>query len=208
VSFAYTPITLTGNSSGGSSSSVGGGLVTVGESGNYPTISAAIEASHNVLFVNSLSTETQNINVSSSGLFVTILPGGTVDIGNFKFAMDNAILNINGNGILRYNHTSQNTLFDGNINSRLKVADINVDNDSVVVSYVTDINYAKFSDITFDGNVNILGNANIFSDCVFINGNLGIADSVSNTLIAGCIFDGILILDSGNGTVISDGVVV
>lgn len=205
MSFSYSPIILTG-AAGGGSSSVGGGLVTVGPSGNYPTINAAIEASHNILFVNSSYTESGDITVRESGLSITILPNASVNMGSYKFLTDNTNLYINGHGSMRYAYSSPNTLFDGN--GTINVNGIKIINASSSLAYITDMNDAKFNSVTFEGNVNIFGHKNIFNGSRFSNGNIAIASGIQNTLINGSIFDGVLIIDSGNGTVISDGVIV
>lgn len=208
MSFAYSPVLLGGSSGSSSSSSVGGGLITVGSSGIYPTINAAIEASHNVIFVNSATIETNDITIPSSGLYMTILPHGSVNMSNYVFSTDNAKLNINGNGTISYNYSSIKTLFDGNDNSRLNIDGIQINNNSSATSYITDINDAKFSNLDIAGNININGNRNIFSSCKLSNGNITINNGINNTILNSCVFDGILIIDSGNGTIISDGAVV
>lgn len=207
MSFIYLPFTLSATGGGGGSSS-GGGLVTVGESGMYPTVNAALAATHNVLFINSYTGESGDITIPSSGLYINILPGGRLNMGANKFSLNDAGLIIEGHGAIQYNHTVPNTLFDGNDNSSLKVEGVELLNNSSAFSFLTDVNSAKFSEVSFNGNVNLDSDKNILSDCRYTNGNLTIASGVQNTLIGGAIFDGMLIIDSGNGTVISDGVVV
>lgn len=208
MSFAYTPIFITATQSAGGASSVGGGLITVGTSGIYPTVAAAIAASHNVLFVNSPATEQGDITVPSSGLNITILPFGRVDMGANRFLLDSRKLNIDGQGTVQFAHVAPSILFDGNIGSALNVNGVRIDNNSQIPTYMTDVNGAKFNSVVFEGDLHILSNDNIYNGCKYVNGNLTVAAGVTNTMIGNSIFDGMLIIDSGNGTMISDGAVV
>lgn len=204
MSFAYTPINLTGTAG----TSIGGGLITVGTLGVYPTVFDAIAASHNVLFVNSTSTETSNITVPSSGLYITILPNGALNMGTNRFTMNDTKIAMYGQGTLQYGYSVDNILFDGNVTSQLLVDGIKVSNTSTGFAYITDIPSAKFNGVSFEGNLNILADNGSYNGCRYLNGNLTIAGVADNTLIGTSVFDGILIIDSGNGTLISDGVVI
>lgn len=202
MSFSYIPITLSGQGNGG------GGLITVGESGLYSSINEAMDDWHNVLFINSDTTEPSGISVRPSGLTIVILPGVTLEMGTNKFNLNDTYLNISGHGNLSYAFTSTQTLFDGNAASKLSVEGITIQNTSTGYDCLTDIPYAKFSDVTIEGDVTVCSNYNTLAGITFKNGTIGVASGVASTLIAGSLFDGMLISDSGNGTVISDGVIV
>lgn len=203
MSFSYFPIFL-----GGVGGGVGRGIITVGEFGMFPTISEAITNWHNVLFINSDTVETSDVVVPSSGLTITVLPGVELDMGSNKFVVDNSALGVNGQGTISFSYQSPDILFDGNDNSNLVVEGITINNEGPNSSCLTDIDYARFSNIRFDGNVLICSDYNILSGCHYSNGNLSIAANADGTLINGAVFDGTLTIDSGNSTVISDGVIV
>lgn len=201
MSFSYIPISLFGMGAGN-------GLITVGESGLYSSINEAMDDWHNVLFINSDVTEPSGVSVRPSGLTIVILPSATLDMGTNKFNLNDTSLNITGHGNLSYAFTSAQTLFDGNAASKLSVQGITIQNASTGYDCLTNIPYAKFADVTIEGDATICSSYNTMNGTTFKNGTIGVASGVDSTLIAGSLFDGMLIIDSGNGTVISDGAIV
>lgn len=206
MSFSYIPIIISGIGGGGGGA--GNGLITVGESGLYSSINEAMDDWHNVLFVNSDTIEPSGISVRPSGLTIFILPGATLDVGSNTFTLDDTYLNISGQGNLAYALTSAGTLFDGNPASKLTIDGITIQNTSSAYDCLTDIPYAKFYDVTFEGDITVCGHYNSIDGATMKNGTIGIASGINSTMIDGAIFDGMLIADSGTGTIISDGVVV
>lgn len=210
MSFSYFPILLSGTAGGGGGGGggVGGGLITVGISGMFPTISEALTNWHNVLFINSDTTEASDVTVPESGLTITILPGAELAMGSNTFLMNGRTLGINGAGTLSFSYSTPTNLFDGDDGSKLVVDGITIDNNGSAISCLTDIDYARFSNVRFDGSVFICSDYNVLNGCIYSNGNISIAANADGTLINGSILEGVLMVDSGNGSVMSDGVVV
>lgn len=206
MSFSYFPILLSGTAGGGGA--VGGGLITVGESGMFPTISEALTNWHNVLYINSDTIESADVTVPSSGLTITILPGAELNMGTNSFLMHGKTLGVNGHGTLSFAYSSPTNIFDGDNTSKLVVDGVTLLNNGGAISCLTNIDYARFCNVRFDGNVFICSDYNVLNGCIYSNGNLSIAANVDGTLMDGSIYDGILTIDSGNGHVISDGVIV
>lgn len=211
MSFAYSPIFLSGaGGGGGSSSSFGQEKITIGnaDSGaDYPTINAAIAAGYNIMNVISNVNEPSSIVVPSSGLSITIDPGATVNMGSNYFNIGDSSLSINGNGTILYAYSSGITLFDADTNGKLSVGTVTIDNDSPIPVCLTDATYARFYDVVFDGNVSICGDSNIYKGCIYKNSTIFIYPNVDNTILSGSIFQGVAVSDSGINTVIADSVV-
>jgi hypothetical protein len=205
MSFAYSPFSLSGTGGGSS----GSGRITVGASGaSYPTVTAALAAGHTVMSVINNVSEHSLINVPVDGLQLTIDANANFDIGSGYFNVFGYNMSVDGNGRLTYAATNtSHILFDGVDGGRLSVSDITVDNNSSVMSCLTDIKYARFYDVIFDGNVQICGDSNIYEGCIYKNSTIIVTSDVDNTIIDGSIFEGVVLADSGNNTVISDSVV-
>lgn len=205
MSFAYTPITLSGTSSGGG----GAGRITVGAASagaNFTSIAAAMAASHNSFSIIS-DINAATITVPSSGLQISIDKGARLNIGSNRFDVGAGELQIDGNGILSYDSAAL-PVFDGSADAVLLVKDISLINSGSLERCLTDIDHARFSSVLSSGNYRICGNATMHHGGIYRNGTIQIPSTVSNTMIAGSIFKSMgTIADSGVNTVV-DGAVV
>lgn len=210
MSFALNPFISFGSSGGGGNGSTGTGRITVGASGAlYSTINDALNAGHHNMAVICDAYEIQDVTVPLLGMTVTIDPGAHLLMSSGSFLMnESAALEINGPGRLSYSYTSAaDILFDTNGGGRLLVDGITLDNNSSVTHPLTDSNFARFSNIIFEGNINVTANDNVFNSCLYRNLSLFINNTANNTLFNGCNFEGISVADSGVNTVISNCVV-
>lgn len=201
MSFAYSPLDLTGAGGAG-----GAGRVTVGASGaTYTSVEDALTAGVNVFSIITDLTEEQLITVPDDGLEISI-ENGTFNIGTGYFDVGGNQLKLEGNGTLAYGSVV-GTLISGVAGAALTVNGLTIDNNSGVTTCLSNIDYARFSNVIFLGNVRICGNQNIYEGCIYRSSTLLIPTGISNTLIDGSIFDTVLVQNSGTNTVISDAVV-
>lgn len=203
MSFSYSPINITGGSSGS-------GRITVGASGaSYLTVNAALAAGNTVMSVITDVTENAVVTVPAGGLQITIDSNSNYNMGSGYFSIGPYNMSVDGNGRLTYAITNSALyLFDTTTTTaKLNVSNITIDNNSSVQVCLTDAKYARFSDVIFEDNVTICGDSNIYEGCVFKSSTIIITSDVDNTIIDGSIFESVVLADSGNNTVISDSVV-
>lgn len=201
MSFAYSPINLTG-----SSSSAGGGNITVGASGaTYTTVAEALAAGVNSFSIITDLTESSLITVPFEGLAIT-LENGTWNIGTGSINVGEYSLSLNGNGTLSYGNV-QGTLLSGVAGAELHVEGITIENTSSLLTCLTNLDYARFANVVFEGNVRICGDSNIYDGCIYKSSTITVQDAITNTLIGSSIFESVVLSDSGVNTLISDAVV-
>lgn len=199
MSFAYSPVDLT--SAGG-----GAGRITVGASGaTYTSVEDALAAGANVFSIITDLTEEQLITVPDDGLEISI-ENGTFNIGTGYINVAGNQFKLDGNGTLAYGSVN-GTLISGVAGAALVVEGLTIDNNSVVTTCLTNIDYARWSNVIFLGNVRICGNQNIYEGSIYRSSAIVIPTGISNTLIDGSIFDSVVVQNSGTNTVISDAVV-
>jgi hypothetical protein len=199
MSFAYNPLQTGGGS--------GSGRTTVGASGaTYQTLSDAVTAGAYVLAVVADVTEDSTIFVPEDGLDIFIDNDAILNMGTNFFNVGANGLNIQGNGTLSYGNIP-GPLFSGIADAELTVEGITIDNNASTSVCITNIDYARFSDIIFDGNVRVCGDSNLYHDCIYRASNIQIITGITNTMIDGSIFESSAIADSGTNTVIADAVV-
>jgi hypothetical protein len=207
MSFAYSPLSLNGTAGGGGGT--GNGRVTVGASGaSYTTVSAAVAAGHTALGVITLTNETDDVVVTSSGLQIDIDAGATLNMGSNHFDVGDYVLQIDGGGTLSYSSSDPSyILFDADDLGQVTVSNVTIANTSSEFVCLSDATYARFYDVMFEGDVKVCGDANIYEGCIWKNLTIFVPSGIDNTMIDGSIFEGVLVSDSGNNTVIADSVV-
>lgn len=206
MSFAYNPVQLSGGGGGGGS---GSGRITVGASGTYQSLTAAIGQGERVLSVISDVTEGNVVvTVPLDGLTITIDANADLNMGSGYFYVGDSYIHIDGAGRLLYDTDDANyVLFDGETTGKVVVSNITILNGSSVPACLTDTSYARFYDVIFDGDVKICGDANIYEGCIYRNSTIIVASGVDNAILDGSIFESVVVSDSGTNTVISDSVV-
>lgn len=202
MSFAYNPLSLSGSAGGGS----GSGRTTVGASGaSYTSIAAAISGNANVLSVITDVTESDVVQVPDDGLDIFIENDSTLTMGTNTFNVGSYGLIIGGHGTLAFENAG--TLFSGVAGAELFVEGITIDNNASQDVCITNIDYARFSNVIFDGSIKICGDSNSYSSCIYKNGTLLVGSGISNTSIDGGILESMVVSNSGTNTVMSDLVV-
>lgn len=209
MSFALNPYIGIGTAGGGGGGG-GTGRITVGASGAmYTTITNALVDNHKVMAVICDALQLGDVYVPVLGLTVTIDPGAHLQMGSGQFFMNSsAALKIDGNGRLSHSYSDTSSiLFNAAGGGLLNVDGIILDNNSSVVTSLTDVNFARFSNVVFEGTVAIAANDNVLGNCLYRNASIFINPTANNTLLDGCNFEGVTVSDSGVNTVISDVVV-
>lgn len=197
MSFSYSPLSFGGG--GGS----GSGRTTVGASGaTYQTITDALDAGANVLTIIADVTENASITVPSDGLDILINDDATLAMGTNNFNISTYGLMLAGNGTISYGNAG--TLMSGIAGAHLYVEGVTFDNAATQDVCVTNVDYARFSNVIFDGDVKICGNSNIYDGCIYRVGVLQVASGINDTSIDGGIFESITLSDNGTNTVVSD----
>ncbi len=210
MSFALNPFISFGTQNGGGGGATSAGRITVGSVGaDYTTINNALAAGHKVMAVINDVTEVLDVSVPSPGLFIEIDPGAYLNMGSGYFNVSDRSLEIKGNGRISYNYSDVNTiLFNGSgVTPKLTVGEVTIINNSPAASCITDINYARFYNVVFEGNVNICSDANVYEGCIWRFLNINIKSGADNTILDGSVFETVSVSDSGINTVISDTVV-
>lgn len=206
MSFAYTPINIGTTSSGGTSGgATRGGLgATVASSGaDYTSVGAAISGQQTIINVVGNVYEQANINLGSSGLNLFLYNGATVAMGTNSFSVDTGErLFVIGDGNITYSGAQLGALFNGS--GLLYVEGIGINNTNNNAACLTNMDYARFDSVRFDGDVRICGDFNIYSDCIYRYGTVLFATSANKSAVHGAVLENVLIVDSGTNSVVSD----
>jgi hypothetical protein len=201
MSFAYSPINL--NGTGGTSTGAGIGTRVAATGGDYPTIAAAAAASQTVVHVIGDVIETQNIQVPGSGMDITLYNDARVAMGTNSFQVEaGENLFVRGNGIINFGAITAGTLFAGS--GALHVENVTITNTSNNAICVTNMDYARFDSVRFEGDVRICGDFNIYSDCQYRNGTVLFTTAANKSAVHGAVTENVLIVDSGTNSVVSD----
>ena len=208
MSFALNPFISVGTAGG-----VGGGggdcdCTTAGSGGVYSTLAAAVLAGERHIRVVGPSTETQSVYFNDD-YYIELAENSTVNMGSNIFNWNgNYAVEIDGNGILQYATTSGSLFYgNGNSSAKLTVEGINIQNSSSGTVCLTDIRYARFHDVIFDGNVSICGDYNLYGDCIYRNGTVKFESTAENSHVAGAVYENMLAINSGVNCIFSDALV-
>lgn len=159
---------VSGRPKWGEAAGGGGGFgVTVAENlpADFTSIGAAIAAGNRVFTVIGDTTESADIDVAESGLYIVLVNSAQLDMADNSFVWsDNGDLDIAGNGSVRYAYASAEFLLDVNGNSGgATVNGINLRNEGAGAATITNGTNHKFDNCIFVGDVYVSGVLNTIS---------------------------------------------
>lgn len=202
MSFAYSPINI-GTTGGGGATRGGLGATVAASGADYSTVSAAVSGQQTIINVIGSVTENSNIHTGSSGLNIFLYNGATVAMGTNSFSVDSGErLFVIGDGTITYSGAQLGALFNGS--GILYVEGVTINNTNNAAVCLTNMDYARFDSVRFDGDVRICGDFNIYSDCLYRNGTVLFASTANKSAVHGAVTENVLIVDSGTNSIVSD----
>lgn len=197
---------VSGKAQWGESQGGGGFGVTVAENipADFTSVAAAITAGNRVFTVIGDTTESSDLDVAESGLYIVIVNSAQLDMADNSFVWSSSgSLDIAGNGSVRYDYSTQDFLLDSNGNDgSATVNGINIRIDGTFPGSITNGTNHKFDNCIFIGDVYVSGVMNTISAAT-MTANLVIQTGASGIHVANTQINDTW-TDNGTDSVLSD----